>query len=144
MFLKRLQVHKWNILETARKLKFLLARLYISRERRSDHYQRKMASQVQAGLSLLAPQITRPYSMQILSVGISQRPGLPTSDAGVPSRAHSTGHNQRRWVKFAKWLGRIRLLSWRLQSNQWRIYWTTLDKLYKLPCCLQVVSYLGL
>jgi hypothetical protein len=33
----------------------------------------------------LAPYIPRPYSMGLLHMGICERPGIPTSDATVPS-----------------------------------------------------------
>jgi hypothetical protein len=79
----------------------------------------------------LAPCIPGPHSMRLLPMGICERPSIPHSDATVPSRANFTGHRQRRWVTVDTYTGRIRILRWRLQSNQWSTYGTSLDKLYE-------------
>jgi hypothetical protein len=49
----------------------------------------------------LATYIFGPYSMLLLSIRTCARPGIPTSDARVPSRAISTGDSQHRRMAFA-------------------------------------------
>jgi hypothetical protein len=55
----------------------------------------------------LAPYNSGPYSMRLLPTEICERPGIPTSDAAVPSRIDFTGHShvgesqlRRKWGKF--------------------------------------------